>query len=482
MEWAKLYRRYQARLAILEPQDGHVAGSMTIKHGMSCAIRYQVTDDTRKSCSQTLGSAVLQFAGDASTSNQAYGLPFADLDDPITPKAPGTGGPLRGGVTWGFESRNIFCATLRNEFSTADSAAVSDLDFTALGGFGHQQASFDEGRTSIFGDAAMGRTYFYKLERIGRIAVFWNKAKHVIVYERSVVPSRQFFNEQDDGKQSYGVPMLRKIEEYVEILEEERRFPDDHVLTNATGGNGTPSQRCGNCVAACVRSRRAARGFPFSSSVGKRRQHASTGRPNANPRGLESAAVEARRIAGRRVSIPQDLAVALFRFRGKQQGVALRYRQSGGRLLLHRHTRRHRLEDTDKWAPILGVDTTGRLPAAGAGPGREERWSADQQTLMCPFRWLKLCLHFLAAAAAVRTRTSWPIRVSTGDGRGALGSVTMMPGCTQPREIRVDPPDLRQHHRQHVRRCAGKPNCKTWLRPSGWTIANLANAVSRDPA
>jgi hypothetical protein len=180
-------------------------------------------------------------------------LPPADLDDPITPQVPKNPLLLQGGVTWGFESRNIFCATLRNEFSTADSAAVSDLDITALGGFGHQQASFDEGRTSIFGDVALGRTYYYKLERVGRVGIFWNKAKHVIVYERSVVPSRQFYQEQgaNDNK-SYGIPMLRKVDEYVEILEEDRRFPDDHILTNTSGiGYATPAQRCG-CVAACV--------------------------------------------------------------------------------------------------------------------------------------------------------------------------------------------------------------------------------------
>jgi hypothetical protein len=164
---------------------------------------------------------------------------------------------LRGGVTWGFESRNIFCATLRNEYSTPGSAAVSDLDLTALGAFGHQQASFDEGRTTVFADAAMGRTYFYKLERAGRISVFWNKAKHVIVYERTVVPSRQFYLEQNPSGPtppiSYGIPILRKVREYVEILEEERRFPDDHLLTTtgASTGAATPDQRCG-CIASCV--------------------------------------------------------------------------------------------------------------------------------------------------------------------------------------------------------------------------------------
>ena len=32
--------------------------------------------------------------------------------------------PLRGGVTWGFESQNIFSAVQRNQYSTKDSAST----------------------------------------------------------------------------------------------------------------------------------------------------------------------------------------------------------------------------------------------------------------------------------------------------------------------------------------------------------------------
>ncbi|HEY3836966.1 MAG TPA: methyl-accepting chemotaxis protein, partial [Bryobacteraceae bacterium] len=250
--WAETYRRYQSRLAVLEPWDQHVSGSLTLKHGMSCVIRYRITPDVVNACSLPLINRGFTFPPDLSTPAPVQ-LPPADLEDPITPGPRTATSPLRGGVTWGFESRNIFCATLRNEYSTADYASVSDLDFTALGGFGHQQASFDEGRTSVFADVAMGRTYYYKLERLGRICTLWNKAKHVIVYERSVVPSRQFYLEQNsdpDPKGSYGIPMLRKVEEYIEILEEERRFPDDHLLTNtSTVVQATPAQRCGTLAA-----------------------------------------------------------------------------------------------------------------------------------------------------------------------------------------------------------------------------------------
>ena len=53
----------------------------------------------------------------------------------------------------------------------------------------------------------------------------WNKAKHVIVYERTTVPSLQFEYEQElDTQRSRGWPILRKTEEYVEPIEVSRRY------------------------------------------------------------------------------------------------------------------------------------------------------------------------------------------------------------------------------------------------------------------
>ena len=97
----------------------------------------------------------------------------------------------------------------------------------------------------------MGRTDVYAVERIGRIGVFWNKAKHVIIYERSVVPSKQFMNEQE---KNLGRPMLRKVKEYVEILEDVRRYPDTE-LQSAFDGSG--------CVQACMFSKQI---IPVSNS------------------------------------------------------------------------------------------------------------------------------------------------------------------------------------------------------------------------
>jgi hypothetical protein len=38
---------------------------------------------------------------------------------------------------------------------------------------------------------------YYSVEREGRIGVFWNRARHVIVFERTVLASDQFKNDQD---------------------------------------------------------------------------------------------------------------------------------------------------------------------------------------------------------------------------------------------------------------------------------------------
>ncbi|HKG21749.1 MAG TPA: hypothetical protein VKC34_07600, partial [Blastocatellia bacterium] len=128
---------------------------------------------------------------------------------------------LAGGWAWGFESHNILQAVLRDRESVA--AELHSLFFSSLGAWGHQKAVFDNGDTTIYCQVSMGRVESINIERIGRIEPFWNRAKHVIVYRRSVVASRQFFLEQEPF---LGAPILRKTEEYVELIEDERPFPD----------------------------------------------------------------------------------------------------------------------------------------------------------------------------------------------------------------------------------------------------------------
>jgi hypothetical protein len=141
-----------------------------------------------------------------------------------------------GGVPWAFESSNI----LRSVYRTldGDGGRARGVHLSALGGWGNQRGLFDENKTAIETETTMGRVHRYALERIGRIGALWHRAKHIIIYERSVVPSAQFYNTPPIGKeqdQLLGRPVLRKVEEYVELLQQIRRYPEDGKTIEAAG-------------------------------------------------------------------------------------------------------------------------------------------------------------------------------------------------------------------------------------------------------
>lgn len=189
--WRDHYRALLSRLGILEPYDLAHEGTLTLTDadGVGYELRAK-----------------------------------AELADPIPGRpvsSPFIAGGLRGGWSWGFESANVLDAVLRAPRSS--SALLARPFFSALGGWGYQKASFDRNRSTIYSDTSMGRTFSISIERIGRISVLWNRAKHVIVYERTVMPTRQFAGTQD---LLLGVPVLRKVREYVEILQDERNYPE----------------------------------------------------------------------------------------------------------------------------------------------------------------------------------------------------------------------------------------------------------------
>ncbi len=188
--WAALIRRYHGRLAVLQPWASLQAANLVLDRGMSCSFR-----------------------------------PAADLaippDQDADPMQP-TKGALPGGATWGFEQKNVFQVTMR--FPDSSSAQIVNPMFSSLGGWGSQKAGFQNDLSSVVADVEMGRTSSYAVERIGRIGVFWNLAKHVILYERSVAPSAQFA----DTQPAYcGRALLRKVEEYIEVMEPKRAYPED---------------------------------------------------------------------------------------------------------------------------------------------------------------------------------------------------------------------------------------------------------------
>jgi hypothetical protein len=153
----------------------------------------------------------------------------------VTPPPPAAG--FAGSFAWAFESQRLFEALYRDhlekdadgkEILTRDvdavEAVVARLSFSAIGGWGQQKASFDNGKAIIAATVEAGRVSELRVERIGRIGVFCNPARLVTIFRRTVVPTEQFFLQQDDH---LGRAILRKVEEYVEFTPPHRAFAQD---------------------------------------------------------------------------------------------------------------------------------------------------------------------------------------------------------------------------------------------------------------
>ncbi|PWN71380.1 hypothetical protein C1631_001790 [Chryseobacterium phosphatilyticum] len=129
---------------------------------------------------------------------------------------------LAGGFHFGFESLAIYNELWTTGYKKGSSSGeIENIAFSSLGGYGKQVARFANDKSIIKSTTTLGRTHFYAVERIGRVGVLWNKAKHVIEYERTVVPSEQFSHTENTGR-----VIMRKVREFVEILEPERKYPE----------------------------------------------------------------------------------------------------------------------------------------------------------------------------------------------------------------------------------------------------------------
>lgn len=148
------------------------------------------------------------------------------------------------GLLYTLEFASELRAVLRNPLTSE--VRIHDLSLSALGGSGTAQASFDNGRTTFEVSSSNGQAWRIVKSRVGRIGVSWNRARHVVVYGRSTVPSSQFINEQEDAKHP-GRPLLRKLEEYIEILEPQRMFSREH---------SAQSNRCGCLHSFCFATER----------------------------------------------------------------------------------------------------------------------------------------------------------------------------------------------------------------------------------
>jgi hypothetical protein len=231
-EWAFIYRRYRNRLGVLEPVPWNAAAtgseSIVLNQNLACWFRLP----------------------DASNLKLPVTLEASDVPD-STRLAQLKAGTLAGGATQGFVSKNVYIASVLSPSDhtlarMSSSAELSQFSFTALGGNGKQMAGFQNNLTRVYGDVNFGRAYRYKVERIGRIACFWNTAKHVVVYERRVAPAPQFAN----GVQYEGLgwPFLRKVQEYVEIIDDKLEYPATSDPVSASGEQLSDLKRRRGCV------------------------------------------------------------------------------------------------------------------------------------------------------------------------------------------------------------------------------------------
>lgn len=203
-----------------------VGGKDVLRSGPRTKLRWPLPSDMPKDTGSLIDQDVLKAT-------------FAQDDDDLQ--------AFPGGLSWAFPSANVLMSVYGRPRS--DGGSVRGVRLTSLGGYGMQRALFDQRKSVVETETTQGRVQRYRLERIGRIACLWHRAKHVIVYERTVVPAAQFYNLPPIGllqDEHLGRAVLRKVEEYVEILTPVRRYPED----------GTSVQACGFVVGAEFKSKK----------------------------------------------------------------------------------------------------------------------------------------------------------------------------------------------------------------------------------
>jgi len=133
---------------------------------------------------------------------------------------------LSGGALWPVESVNLFNALALNPQSGG--GTLEGVALSPIGGDAAQTATFLGGKVNIISKTRNGFIESQRVEVIGRIGALWHRAKHVVVYERTVNPSAQFAPTYDEDRQRTRSrrPVIRKVREFIELLEYERAYPD----------------------------------------------------------------------------------------------------------------------------------------------------------------------------------------------------------------------------------------------------------------
>ena len=226
-KYLDLYRAWQSRVAVLEASVDDDFANATFVDGVSFKPRLQIGLVEPKSLTyvKTAGANLRWPLAEPCPDTTVSEKEKDDAGAVLTAKigAAHTSDGLAGGFHYGFESHAIYWELWREAWSKGSSSGeVKELAFSSVGAWARQTARFAQDKTAIKSNTAMGRTHLYAVERIGRIGVLWHKAKHVIEYERTVVPSKQF----SDLPAHLGRTLVRKVREYIEILEPIRQYPD----------------------------------------------------------------------------------------------------------------------------------------------------------------------------------------------------------------------------------------------------------------
>jgi hypothetical protein len=130
---------------------------------------------------------------------------------------------LGGGALWPLESWNAFQKLLESPKSSG--GTLERVALGPTGGDADQKALFLNGIVTVVSETRGGYVQRQRVEILGRIGALWHRAKHVIVYERTVNSSAQFAPETTGASRTRR-PVLRKVREYIEILEVRRNYPD----------------------------------------------------------------------------------------------------------------------------------------------------------------------------------------------------------------------------------------------------------------
>lgn len=171
-----------------------------------------------------------------------YGTPDETAAFSRLPEKSAKRPPLRGGVDWPFQSREVYRELKNAPVSVGGS--IEGLAFGPLGGDGEQTAVFSNGKTLIISSTTQGRLNSLTLIRVGRIAQLWNHARHVIVYERTSRRAPRYkFGDPPEYADTWdhqtsafeGFMALRKMREYIEITQPRRTYPDSRADASAAG-------------------------------------------------------------------------------------------------------------------------------------------------------------------------------------------------------------------------------------------------------